>query len=133
MIKRKRDGRLVEVNIDPRIKPKANPQTPDEAIRQVSIQQLALLLYHYYIIVDHPLFGPDMDADKSPREFLASLNNKIDIKKDELEKLMYNMQLAYEIGMYFSPDDVSIKDRFKNILAGSDEEFDPLYCLIRSK
>lgn len=128
-MKLKKDGRLVQARITPRItKDKA---TGNSGIRRITVKQLTVLLYHYWITLDDPLIGTE-DAEESPLAFQAALSQEVDIEQSKLEKLLWHLQMAHESNMYWNPAQEDVEEFIKGML-GKKEHFNKLYCLIMEK
>lgn len=103
----------------------------DKETRQLTAKQLAVLLYHFYLTVDDPDVGFP-DAETSALKFQAELNQMVQISTENLERLMFHLELAYEKGCYWNPADEDF-DYFVKGLITKNEQFDRLMCLILKK
>lgn len=130
-MKLKKDGRLVQARITPRVLKETTALKGSQNLREISVKQLAVLLYHYYITLDDPSIGSE-DSDKSAPAFQSALNQVVHIEEEDLEKLLWHMQMAYESDMYWNPAEEDY-DLFIKGLVGKYERFDKLYCLIMKR
>jgi len=103
----------------------------DIKIRKVSIQQLTLLMYFYYIGVTDPDIYYE-DADVSPEQFQKQLAQEVDIDQEVLEKLLWYMTMCHESGRYWHPEQVEYQTFVRSMLE-KEEGFDQLLCRILDK
>jgi hypothetical protein len=129
-MKLKKDGRLVQARITPRVL-KETTALDGSQKRAITVKQLAVLLYHYYITLDDPNIGSE-DVEQSAPAFQSALNQEVVLDQGDLEKLLWHLQMAYESDMYWNPAEEEY-DYFVKGLVGKNERFDKLYCLIMNK
>lgn len=128
---RKKDGAVIQARVSPRIISEKVVRSNNESFRQITAKQLSILLYHFYMTVDDPDVG-FLDADTNALKFQAELNQSVLISTENLEKLLYHLEYAYEKGCYWNPAEESF-DYFVKGLVTKDEQFDRLMCLILKK
>lgn len=124
----KQQGRQVLARVTPRTK---LISSDEPGFRRITVKQLALLIYHFYVTVDNPAIGFE-DADQTAAAFQAELNQTVEISDEILEKLLWHLTLAFEENMYWNPAEETIDTFIKGLLE-KDESFDKLFCLILNK
>jgi len=109
-------------------KPKEVFVTENPKRRTVTISQLAVLLYHFYMGVQ----DPDVyyfDADETAEKLQARINTEVEVPLDALEKLLYYTTIAHETKTYWHPGTEDY-ERFVRSFLTSDEKYDQLLGLI---
>lgn len=126
---RKKDGRVNMARVTPRL----NLNKVDkEGMREISVKQLSLLMYHFYIMLDDPTLCGFNDSEKTASQFQAELNQRVKISTESLERLLYYLEIAYENQLYWNPAEEDFEHFVKGLLEKK-EQFDRLTCLIMDK
>lgn len=126
----KQPGRLVLARVSP-IKKRVNQAAANEPKREITLRQLCVLLYHFYVSVDNPDIGFE-DCEKTASQFQAELDRPVTLSKEQLEALLWHLELCFEEGMYWNPAKENI-DFFVKKLLNPNERFDRLLCQILKK
>ena len=118
-----------QARISPRYKlQKTNSENTN---RTLTVKQLSVLLYHFYLTLENPDFL-FCDSDKSLSQFQADLNQTVTISKENLEKLLWHLENAFEHKIYWNPERADFAAFIESFLEKG-EKFDRLTCLIMSK
>lgn len=129
-MKFKKMGSLVSYqrNVAQVKKPKESilPETPSR--RTVTVSQMAVLLYHFFVGVNDPNIYY-MDADDTAEKFQARINSEVEVSKEDLEKLLYYTTLAYETKTFWHPGKEEYA-RFIRSFLTPEERYDQLSGLI---
>jgi hypothetical protein len=121
-----------DARITPRIKNEKTVKQDGQKMRQLTAKQLCVLLYHFYIGLTQKNEIGFPDSDSTALKFQSELNQMVVISTEHLEKLLFSLEYAYELGMYFNPADEDF-DYFVKGLLEKDEHFERLMCLILKK
>lgn len=71
--------------------------------RQLTVQQLTVLLYHFYIgITDPDVYY--VDAEETADQMQQALRQTVEVPGELLEKLLWYLTVAEEQGMYWNPE-----------------------------
>lgn len=101
--------------------------------RNVTLSQLATMLWHLYAVSADPELGY-LDSDISFKHFLDNkLNRTISISKQDLERLLWASHVAHQNGIFWAPNKKSLQDFIKDVIISTDEEFDYKLNLITLK
>lgn len=96
--------------------------------RQLTVQQLTVLLYHFYIgITDPDVYY--VDADETADQMQQALRQTVEVPGDLLEKLLWYLTVAEEQGMYWNPEGREY-NTFVRELIQAHESYDKLMGLI---
>lgn len=96
--------------------------------RVVTISQLVILLYHFYIGVNDPSVYY-FDSEESADKLQGRVNKEIEIPKDVLEKLLFYSTLAYETQTFWHPGNEDYVQFIRSFLDKT-EKYDQLSGLI---
>lgn len=100
--------------------------------RKITAKQLSILLYHFYVgLVQKQDIGFP-DAETSALKFQSELNQEVTISTEHLEKLLFALEYANELGLYWNPAGEEM-DYFVKGLLEKNEKFDKLSCLLLKK
>ena len=126
-MKQKTDARVT-----PRIVTEKTVMEDGQVLRKLTAKQLSILLYHFYVgLVQKQDIGFP-DADTSVLKFQAELNQEVTISTEHLEKLLFALEYANELGLYWNPAGEEM-DYFVKGLLEKNEKFDKLSCLLLNK
>lgn len=103
----------------------------EKQYRKVTVQQLAVLLYHFYIGVTDPDIYY-MDSDESAEKFYQRLEQEVEIDLETLEKLLWYLTAAYESDRYWNPADIPY-EQFTKTVAKQGDNYNQLLSLILEK
>jgi hypothetical protein len=121
-----------DARVTPRVITEKTVKRDNEVLRKISVKQLSILLYHFYIgLVQKQDIGFP-DAETSALKFQAELNQEVTISTEHLEKLLFALEYANELGLYWSPANEDM-DYFVKGLLEKNEKFDKLSCLLLNK
>jgi len=96
--------------------------------RQLTVQQLTVLLYHFYIgITDPDVYY--VDAEETADQMQQALRQTVEVPGELLEKLLWYLTVAEEQGMYWNPEGREY-NTFVRELIQAHESYDKLMGLI---
>lgn len=121
-----------EARVTPRIRTEKTVKEDGLVLRKITAKQLSILLYHFYVglMQKHDIGFPD--AETSALKFQAELNQEVLISTEHLEKLLFALEYANELGLYWNPAGEEM-DYFVKGLIEVNEKFDKLSCLLLKK
>lgn len=99
--------------------------------RYVTISQLFVLLYHFYVGVNDPDVYY-LDAEETAEKFQGRINAEVELSKEDLEKLLYYTTLAYENKTYWNPAQGDYEGFVRSLLT-NEEQYDQLLGYIVPK
>jgi hypothetical protein len=101
--------------------------------RAVEVGALAVLLYHYAIMLSDPEGRGVPEAELSTAKMMAALNKiKVNVAQEHVERLLWATSIAHEEGLYWHPSNQP-PEKFISSLLKENELFDRLLCIIIDK
>lgn len=125
----KKSGSLVSYQRDlARIKKPKEPTSLESDKRTVTLSQMAILLYHFYIGMSDPEIYY-LDAEESADKLQGRINVEVEIPKDALEKLLFYTTVAHENKTFWHPGKEEYGKFVRSFLT-QEEKYDQLSGLI---